>query len=414
MGMAALFIAAASTSSLPPSVIYRSKWQVSLKGTATDASYPVPLPAQDRFIVSTGGKEGGVYAVDAESGKVLWKSQTPGGPVSLGRGKDHQIIILVASEDGKVYGLDAAKGSTVFSLPTEIVPSAAPVSADVTGDGIPDIVVVSATAGIGAYDGKDFKSLWVYSSEAGFLGGPLIRDFTGSGKREVLVTDRSGKVAMLDGATGKELWTATTGNASVGVGALWDSPSGRLVIIGNRDNWVYAFRAKTGELAWRYYVRTPIATSLFMVQGPEATDLAVFCAERQGLQALNLRWQFLQWRYDFPGNCVGEPLIANVFGDDQPEVLVASDRKVLHTVTGGQAAISFLDMLELPAVPVAGPGILYRGADAPGILAITVSGLRIRGGKAETAALLGYSFKPLAPPLSASPLTGLGVQGENQ
>jgi hypothetical protein len=307
--------------------------------------------------------------------------------------------------------MDAMTGATEFSLPTGIVPSVAPIAVDLTGDGILDIVVVSATGGIGAYDGKDQRSLWVYSSQAGFLGAPLVRDFTGSGKPEILVTDRAGKVATIDGATGKEVWSATTGNASAGAGLLYDSPSGRLVILGNRDHSVYAFSARTGELVWRYPVRSPVASRLFKVPEPESKDLAVFCAERLGLQVLNLRWQILQWRYDLPGKCVGEPLVANVFGDDQPEVIVASDKRVLHTVTGGQAAVTFLDMLELPGVPAAGPALLYRGTETPGILAITVSGLRSRTIGAGAAAVLGYSFSALGPPVVSHPVTGLAAEG---
>lgn len=357
--------------------------------------------------MATSGKSGGVYALRADNGRILWKSHTPGGPVSVGIGKDQKPLVLVAGEDGQIYGVDAISGQTAFTIPTEIVPSVAPVTTDLTGDHIPDILVVSATAGVGAYDGKNYQSLWVYSSPNGFLSAPLVQDFTGAGKKEVLLTDRSGKVSVLDGATGNEIWSASTGNASIGAGLLWKSPSGPLVIIGSRDQWIYAFRARSGDLVWRYYARHPVSSRLLLAKSSIGADLACFCTEGQGIQALHLQYQFLQWRYDFRGKCVGDPILANVFGDEEPEVIIVSDQRIVHTLTGGQGSVRFLDMLELPATPTASPGLLYRGPDLPAVLAVSVTGLRLPKTGITSATVLGYSFHPLAPPLVPYPIAGL-------
>ncbi|MHA2647617.1 MAG: outer membrane protein assembly factor BamB family protein, partial [bacterium JZ-2024 1] len=243
----------------------------------------------------------------------------------------------------------------------------------------------------------------------GFLAAPIVRDFTGKGKHEILITDRAGKVALIDGQSGRELWTAAMGNAAVGAGILWESPSGPVVIVGSRDQWVYAFRATNGELLWRYYARNPVSSRLFHAISPQGWNLAIFCAEGQGIQALNLQWQFLQWRYDFRGNCVGEPLIANVIGDAEPEVIVVSDRKVVHTVTGSQASITFLDMLELPGTPASGAGVLFRGLDRAGLLAVTVTDLKLPRTPVGSV-ILGYSFHPLSPPDVSYPVAGLAGQ----
>jgi len=66
------------------------------------------------------------------------------------------------------------------------------------------------------------------------------------GKVFVAATDL-GQVAAVDAATGRLLWKAT-------VGARVDSPPAihrGLCIFGAHDGWVYALRARDGELAWR-------------------------------------------------------------------------------------------------------------------------------------------------------------------
>jgi hypothetical protein len=60
----------------------------------------------------------------------------------------------------------------------------------------------------------------------------------------------AGQVVALDAATGKKLWSAL-------LGGRVDSPATvvrGLCLVGSHDGWVYALRAKDGQLAWRMRV----------------------------------------------------------------------------------------------------------------------------------------------------------------
>jgi len=67
-------------------------------------------------VVYVGSDDGGIYALDAATGKVLWKTNT-GGPVKSSP-EVADGVVYVGSDDGGVYALDAATGLVLLKTLT--------------------------------------------------------------------------------------------------------------------------------------------------------------------------------------------------------------------------------------------------------------------------------------------------------
>jgi outer membrane protein assembly factor BamB len=163
-----------------------------------------PLTWEDRVVVGVVDEKGagGVVALEAEKGKLVWMRKT--GPVfsspSIAGG-----LLLVGSDDGSIYALDAAKGTVQWS--------------ERLGAKVRATLAVAGDVALGA----DFE----------------------------------GRVVALRVKDGTRAWTAELGHA------VYSSPcvAGELCVVGCHEGHVHGLDVRTGALRFQAQTRGPVISS---------------------------------------------------------------------------------------------------------------------------------------------------------
>lgn len=236
-----------------------------------------PNPASGLVVFGAG--DGLVYAVDAATGKVKWKSRTDGRV----RGSPAVVdsSVYVGSFDGRMYAFDLATGKQRWRFDTQgvslfsgnfgydrrSIQSSPAVASDVVYVGARDGFVYA----IGAKDGKlrwtfDHQGSWINSSPAvadgvvydGSSDAQFVQALDAGSGRELwrvnmsttiwaspsvagehlYVTEGAGRFHILDRKTGKELAVFRTGSGVFSSSVI----SGDLAFFGSTDGGVYALR----------------------------------------------------------------------------------------------------------------------------------------------------------------------------
>jgi outer membrane protein assembly factor BamB len=185
---------------------------------------------------------GYAYALDADTGKELWKRRIGRLNASSPTYYRHRLYI-VNLEPGHVLKLDAKTGKTIWKRPLPGRAESSP-------------VVIDRTVYFGCEDGN----LYALSTNSGDvrwatqLGGPIKSAPAYYGGR-IYVGDYGGYMNAVDAKSGELAWQS--GSLGPGFGAsgqFYSTPAvayGR-VYSGNNDGRVYSFEISDGTLAWSY------------------------------------------------------------------------------------------------------------------------------------------------------------------
>lgn len=194
---------------------------------------------------------GGLAALDAASGRIVWKTPFPkpadpwrhtnraGGPVVVGG------LVFGSAGDGNIYGLDRDTGAIRWTLPRLTGPFAGYLTAtDLdhrTLVGVGGLLVSGSTTGkIVAYDVESRAIRWEH--DAGPWGSTSF-SFSAD-DRQIYIPFLGGFVAALDAATGEARWRVGDFN----VGMIWaPDPNGPHVYVAGSRGGVYAFEGRAPE-----------------------------------------------------------------------------------------------------------------------------------------------------------------------
>ena len=238
---------------------------------------------------------GWAYALDADSGKVLWKRRIGRLNASSPAYYKHRLYI-VNLVPGHIVKLNAKNGKIVWkrSLPGRAESSP---------------VVIDRTVYFGDEDG----ALYAMSTGKGDirwatpLGGPVKSAPAYYGGR-LYVGDYGGHMSAVDAKTGKLIWqSGSLGPGFGGSGAFYSTPAvayGR-VYAGNNDGRVYSYDLNDGTLAWSY------STGGYAYSGPAVANTrhsppTVFIGSFDGnVYALNAKDGSLRWSRSAGGQVVG-------------------------------------------------------------------------------------------------------------
>ncbi len=175
-----------------------------------------------------------VYAYDARTGTLEWSAsvsnryytRTPATLVDLTG--DCIDEVLVSSDNGNIYALNGADGSTVWVYNISGRMSCGPITtADVNGDSINDVIVghlsscnCGTPGGVTVIDGSTGSRIWGHTFTGPNMthgGGRVVSDFDSDGHLEIAVVPYwsnymcfgDGVFRMYDAATGTLEWTAS-------------------------------------------------------------------------------------------------------------------------------------------------------------------------------------------------------------
>jgi eukaryotic-like serine/threonine-protein kinase len=313
------------------------RWRMS---TGPDLALPWGHESGDHYLSSPalvgstlifGAGDGGVYAVDARTGRVKWHARTGGRVRSSPAIADGRVY--VGSYDGRVYSFDVATGAERWRFDTEgttlksgsygfdrrSIQSSPAVMNGVVYIGARDGFLYAIDAASGKQRWRyDHKVSWIITSPAvskgviyaGSSDAHFLQALDATGKElwrfasdvpvwsspsvagdVVYVGDGAGRLHAVDRATGKEQWFFRSGSQ------VYSSPAiaGGLVVFGSTDGGVYALRASDGPAVSRAvffdssYARatkspqTELLLRYMVNRGYRALDtaaLATFFAER--------------------------------------------------------------------------------------------------------------------------------------
>jgi outer membrane protein assembly factor BamB len=238
---------------------------------------------------------GFAYALDADTGKVLWKRRIGRLNASSPAYYKHRLYI-VNLVPGHIVKLNAKNGKIVWkrSLPGRAESSP---------------VVIDRTVYFGDEDG----SLYAMSTGKGNvrwatpLGGAIKSAPAYYGGR-LYVGDYGGHMNAVDAKSGKLVWqSGSLGPGFGGSGEFYSTPAvayGR-VYAGNNDGRVYSYDISDGELAWSY------STGGYAYSGPVVANTrhsppTVFIGSFDGnVYALNAKDGGLRWSRSAGGQVVG-------------------------------------------------------------------------------------------------------------
>jgi outer membrane protein assembly factor BamB len=254
--------------------------------------FPPIFVAGKLYFVNNNGT---AYALDADTGKVLWERSLGRLNASSPAYSKHRLYI-VNLVPGHIVKLDAKTGKIIWkhSLPGRAESSP---------------VVIGRTVYFGCEDGN----LYALSTISGnvrwatALGGP-VKSAPAYYGGTLYVGDYGGYMNAVDAKTGKLKWqTSSLGQGFGTSGQFYSTPAvafGR-VYAGNNDDRVYSFDLKDGTLAWSY------STGGYAYSGPTVSTTrhsppTVYIGSFDGnIYALDAKDGSLRWSHSAGGQVVG-------------------------------------------------------------------------------------------------------------
>lgn len=243
-------------------------------------------PAVGGGLVVVGSDDGSVYGLDAKTGARAWKRPT-GGPVRSSPTLAGNRV-FVGSNDGNLYALDLLTGTVVWkvSIGFEIVSSPA-----VAGN-----TVVVGSNHLYAFDVANGARRWAFAPQQPIVSSPAIAGDT------VVVGSNDHLVYGIALADGKERWHLRTADA------VQSSPTiaGGVAYVGGLDGNVYAANAETGASKWAADLGAPVKSS------PVVSANRLYVGTDGGrLAALDLATGNIVWSFRTPDRIDSSPTVVN-------------------------------------------------------------------------------------------------------
>jgi outer membrane protein assembly factor BamB len=272
----------------------REAWSVDTHGLI---EFPPAVAHGVAYLVN---KFGNAKAVRLGDHQILWERPTD--PRNAGKPTDvtapvfHEGLVFFAFLDGDLVAVDAKTGKPVWKRNLHAHLESSPMAIGGSlylGTDKTDVVALRASDG---------KPLWRFNSPGAIKASPSFHD------GRIYVADYEGSMFALDAASGKPAWrTNTTRVPPFGDGGFFSSPAigfGRVYAARN-DGTVFAFDEKTGKVVWSFPTGDAVYGSPAIARVP-GTPPSVYIGSENGrfyaLGALNGK---PRWRFDVGGPVPG-------------------------------------------------------------------------------------------------------------
>jgi len=259
----------------------------------------------DSGTVYVGTKEGEVKAfIDSESGDVResWVFPAPGSSIELEGVYNTPLVVgdllYVSAQNGVLYALDKETGTITdkgWRRPEGEPQDLDPLIGGPAYDRINELVVVASEDGrLYGYDADTGESIWSpFSAGDKIWSTPAIRDavaYFGSHDKNIYAVSL---------ASGREIWSYPTGGVVAGRPLLVNN----MVIAGSFDKKLYALDASDGSLVWEFE-----ANNWFWA-GAVTNGQTIFAPNMNGkIYALDLDGN-LEWEHDAGSSIVSRPVL---------------------------------------------------------------------------------------------------------
>ncbi|MFL5907252.1 MAG: PQQ-binding-like beta-propeller repeat protein [Solirubrobacterales bacterium] len=226
---------------------HKSRWRTDV--ATLNASSPT---YSDGFLYISNLEPGQVQALNARSGKVVWRHPLPGRTESSPLVVGDEVI--AGCECGSVYGLDKRTGKELWSTPVGGAVKASPAY----GDGI--VYVGDYSGQMTALRASNGDVKWTAHAGGSIYGTAAVAF------GRVYAGDLSGGFHAWDQQTGSDDWsTSTSGYVYSAATAAKTKDTPPSVYFGSYDGTVYALDARTGSQRWSRYLNGPVSGAGSMV-----------------------------------------------------------------------------------------------------------------------------------------------------
>ncbi len=299
-------------------------------------SRAIPVEPSRTAITDDGGKYQDTMELKNEASKeltvsagtptVMWTHVASGssGYLSFGSpaisdiNNDNKLEVLMGANDGPLVAFDALTGTVLWQTTVSIAGSHNPTLADINGDGVQEIFFKAVDAKIYAVSGTNGAILWS-TATSGTWGDPSIGDVDGDGTYEI-VTGANNVLHAINAEDGTIAWnhTLSSGTLILSIPSIGDI---------NGDGTV--------EVAFGTRGTGADANTVFVLNGVDGS---------------------LTWSFHTSGIVDSTPVIADVDGDDKPEVIFGSVDNNVYVLNGEDGSISwtFTTNGDIPATPAVG------------------------------------------------------------
>jgi outer membrane protein assembly factor BamB len=244
------------------------------------------------FVASDIGSTHYLRAINAKTGALIWQYTRTNPPECMC--SQASIIsgnLLFAQSDGHSLYAFAPNGAAPSRRLWQFPGNGAALTTPVVADGL--VVFGSGDHNVYALDAKTGTVKWTATTGYIFTAAPLVTSGV------VVIGDQGGNVSGFDLATGKSLWSTTVG--TVDVAAVSEADTAYLVA---EDHCVYAFNIKSGQQLWQYGMDDYAQFS------PIIAGNLVIVANRAGqLLGLDAQTGKLAWKTGLPGTPFSQPVL---------------------------------------------------------------------------------------------------------
>jgi outer membrane protein assembly factor BamB len=236
---------------------------------------------KDRQWIFVASSDRLVYGLDAALGSRQWSTQvedyrpTLGGArlsaPAVGQVKDRPAVFVGHwvwdkslsnnLQAGGLTALDARSGKKLWRTDFLDNRVSEPIYVDISGRGW--IFVASQDGNLRALDADSGRVLWFHRETEMIMGSPAYFD----GK--IVIGSHFGKVRCLNAETGAEIWSFKTGNWVTASPAIYRQADKVVVAVGSFDQRMYALDLESGQKIWSSPVAGPIYSSAAIVDKDE-------------------------------------------------------------------------------------------------------------------------------------------------
>jgi outer membrane protein assembly factor BamB len=259
------------------------KWTKYL-GSETDSS---PVIVNDVLFI---GSTFGVFALDAKTGKEIWRFQTESFVSSVPTVSNG--VVYIGDENKKFYAIDAKDGTLKWKNDSALDGYMA--SAAVIGN---RVYAIPEDGTFYAFDASNGEVIW------STVVGKVADSSPAIGEGIIAFGTNGGAIVALDAITGQDKW-----NYYAGVSDIISSPviADGAVFIGSNDGSVYAIYADNGTLKWKFSTSDNVESSPSVKNG-----VVYFGSQDSNFFAVDEETGNLKWKFPYSGPVLSAPAISN-------------------------------------------------------------------------------------------------------
>jgi glucose dehydrogenase len=257
-------------------------------------------PAVAGGVAYIANKYGNARAIRLRDHKVLWERVTDprlsGPPKFVTAPVYHRGLVFLAFLDGDLIALDAATGKPVWKRNLHAHLESSPLTINgalYLGDDKTNLVALRAADG---------RTIWQFNSPDAIKASPSYH------RGRVFVADYEGTMFAVGAKSGKVLWrTNTTRLPPFGEGGFYSSPAVAFghVYAARDDGTVFGFDEKTGKVAWSFPTHNFVYGSPAVADVPGTKPTVYIGSYDEHFYALAALTGKQEWKFDVGGPVPG-------------------------------------------------------------------------------------------------------------